>query len=272
MHTMPYKICFTCSVYKTTTHIQEMSNPRQVSINFLANFDFPPNNYKHKSMKVSIICFFSFIAYAAYPQDSKTVSYGDFTGAIGSNQGSVSVDYFHLWKLGKSKKIEIGFGGRFTSYFGSSQYYASAPASLAADEEKSDSLLVQSPQVNALNLAINIGYRISPKFGVGFNIDAVGFSFGGEKEGTYINGNQGQTTSAKPTSFNILLVGNNDQGSLNSEFYIRYFFKEKLAVKLAYQYLFTEYTTETKVQQLPEANDRFRNKASLFSLGITKQF
>lgn len=223
-------------------------------------------------MKVSIICFFSFIAHAAYPQDSKTVSYGDFTGAIGSNQGSVSVDYFHLWKLGKSKKIEIGFGGRFTSYFGSSQYYTSAPASLAADEEKSDSLLVQSPQVNALNLAINIGYRISPKFGVGFNIDAVGFSFGGEKEGVYINGNHGQTTSAKPTSFNILLVGNNDQGSLNSEFYLRYFFKEKLAVKLAYQYLFTEYTTETKVQQLPEANDRFRNKASLFSLGITKQF
>ena len=223
-------------------------------------------------MKIFITCFFCLIACSVFSQDSKTVNFGNFTGAIGSNQGSVSLDYFHLWKLGKAQKIEIGFGGRFTSYFGSSQYYSSAPASLAADEKKSDSLLLQSPQVNALNLAINLGYRISPKFGVGFNIDAIGFSFGGQKEGAYINGNLGQTTSAKPTSFNILLVGNNDQGSLNSEFYIRYFFKEKLAVKLAYQYLFTEYTTETKVQQLPEPNDRFRNKAGLFSLGITKQF
>jgi long-subunit fatty acid transport protein len=223
-------------------------------------------------MKISIICFSCFISYATLAQDSKTVNYGDFTGAIGSNQGSLSVDYFHLWKVGKSKKIEIGFGGRFTSYFGSSQYYASAPSSLAADEKKSDSLLLQSSQVNALNLAINVGYRISPSVGLGFNIDAGGFSFGGQKEGTYINGNQGQTTVAKPTSYNLLLVGNNDQGTLNSEFYLRYFFKEKLAAKLAYQYLFTEYTTATKVQQLPEANDRFRNKAGLFSVGITKQF
>lgn len=223
-------------------------------------------------MKIFITCFFCLITASVFSQDSKIVNYGNFTGAIGSNQGSVSVDYFHLWKLGKAQKIEIGFGGRFTSYFGSSQYYSSAPASLAADEKKSDSLLLQSPQVYALNLAINLGYRISPKFGVGFNIDAIGFSFGGQKEGVYINGNLGQTASAKPTSFNILLVGNNDQGMLNSEFYIRYFFKEKLAVKLAYQYLFTEYTSETKVQQIPEPNDRFRNKAGLFSLGITKQF
>jgi long-subunit fatty acid transport protein len=223
-------------------------------------------------MKFLIISALLSVAINSFSQDQKSVNYAGFTGAFGSNQGSISVDYFHLWKLGKSKKIEVGLGGRFTSYFGTSQYFSSAPASLAADKKKSDSLLLQSPQVNALNLAISLGYRISPKFGVGFNIDAAGFSFGSKKEGSYINGNQGQAMSAKPTSFNILLVGNNDKGSLNSEFYIRYFFKEKFAVKLAYQYLFTEYTTETEVQQVPEANDRFRNKTSLFSLGVTKQF
>jgi hypothetical protein len=224
------------------------------------------------TVKVAITYFFCLFTYVTLAQESKTVDYASFTGAIGSNQGSVSLDYFHLWKFGKANKIEVGLGGRLTSYFGTSQYFSSAPESLAADEKKSDSLLLQSSQVNTLNLAINLGYRISPKFGAGFNIDAVGFSFGGNKDGSYINGNQGQAISANPTSFNILLVGNNDQGSLNSEFYLRYFFKEKLAVKLAYQYLFVEYTTDTKVQQLPEANDRFHNKASLFSLGITKQF
>ncbi len=223
-------------------------------------------------MKLPITCLFCCFTYATLAQDSKTVNYADFTGAIGRNQGSVAVDYFYVWKAGKSKKIEVGLGGRFTSYFASSQYYSSAPASLASDERASDSLLLQSPQVNALNLAINVGYRLSGKIGLGFNIDALGFSFGGKQTGSYLNGNLGQATSAKPTSFNILLIGNHDRGSLNSEFYARYFIKDKLAIKLAYQYLFTEYTTETKIQQLPEANDRFRNKASLFSLGLTKQF
>lgn len=229
-----------------------------------------------KNPTLLLICFiplFScFIPRYAASQDSKSIDYGSFTGAIGSRQGSASLDYFHLWKLGKSKRIEVGLGGRFTSYFGTSLYYASAPADLAGDERKSDSVLIQSPQINALNIAIHAGYRISSKFDVGFNIDALGFSFGGEQNGFYINGNQGQATSAKPTSINILLVGNNDKGSLNSEFYVRYFVKEKLGVKLAYQHLFTEYTTDTTVQQLPEANDRFRNKANLFSLGLTKQF
>lgn len=221
-----------------------------------------------------LIFSFFFVCFAAhsFAQQAPSAGYGSFTGGIGSNQGSISVDYFRLWRLGKSEKIEIGLGGRFTSYFGTAQYFSSAPPSLASEAKKSDSLLLQSPQVNVLNLAVNIGYRFSQKFGVGFNIDVTGFSFGKERDGFYSNGNQGQATSAKPTSFNILLVGNNDRGSLNSEFYVRYFFKEKLGVKLAYQYLFVEYVTDTEVQQVPEANDRFRNKASLFSIGITKQF
>ena len=93
-------------------------------------------------MKLSIISVFLCLAITSFSQDQGTVSYADFTGAIGSNQGSVSVDYFHLWKIGKSKKMEVGLGGRFTSYFGTSQYFSSAPASLAADEKKSDSLLL----------------------------------------------------------------------------------------------------------------------------------
>ncbi|CAN5303043.1 hypothetical protein BH09BAC3_BH09BAC3_35620 [soil metagenome] len=215
---------------------------------------------------------FLFLNIVASAQTSNTANYGSITGTIGNRQGTISVDYFHLWKLGKSKKIEIGFGTRFTSYFGSNQYYSSAPASLAKDAKNTDSLFLASPQVNAINLAINLGYRLSPKIGLGFNIDAVGFTFGSKTNATYLNGTQGGSTSAKPTTFNILLVDNNDRGTLNSEIYARYFFNEKLAIKVAYQHLFTEYTTDTKIQQVPEENDRFRNKANLFSVGITKQF
>ena len=75
--------------------------------------------------------------------------------------------------------------------------------------------------------------------------------------------------NAKPTSFNILLISDNDRGSLNSELYGKYYWNEKWGVKLAAQFLFTEYTTDTEVQQFPEPNDRFRNKSLLIAAGIS---
>lgn len=222
-------------------------------------------------MRLSIFGLFWMVSLTAFGQGTRTM-YANFTGTIGNRHGTVSLDYFHLWNLTKSRKLELGVGIRFTSYFGSAKYFSSAPPALAIGNSNADSILLQSPQINALNIAINIGYRISPRLNVGFNIDAIGFSFGAKKDGFYVNGNQGQAIAARPTAFNILLIDNRDRGSLNSEFYMRYFFRPNLAIKMAFQHLFTEYTTDTNVQQIPEPNDRFRNKANLFSLGITKQF
>ncbi len=224
-------------------------------------------------MKSSILFAFFLLSITAFPQNvNQGVHYGDATMALGNRQVSISIDYFRLWRITKSKKAEIGLGARVTSYFGRDQYYSSAPASLASDKNKSDSISLQSPQINAFNAALNLGYRLSNRVAFGFNIDLIGISIGGNKSGFYMNNDESQPTSAKPTTFNILLIGNNDRGSLNSEFYLRYFLQEKFAFKLAYQYLFTEYTTDTKVQQIPQPNDRFRNKSGLISLGVTKQF
>ncbi len=131
--------------------------------------------------------------------------------------------------------------------------------------------MIQSPQTNSINASINIDYKISSKITVGFNIDAIGFSFGAEKKGNYINGTQGKNTEGKPTAFNVLLISDNDQGSLNSELYLKYLCTDKWAIKTAAQFLFTEYTTETEVQQFPSPNDRFRNKSLLFAVGISYQ-
>lgn len=207
--------------------------------------------------------------------------YSDVTLAIGDSQGTGSVLFGYDWEFGKQKQFAVGIGGRFTSYFGSNQYYRTAPAKLTSGstgpgvifkediEENIDTVLMKSPQVNSLNVLINLRYRFSDKFHVGFNIDAIGFSFGGNKQGTYLNYPQGNTTEGKPTSFNILLISDNDRGSLNSEFYARYYFNEKWGVKAGAQFHFTEYTTETEVQQFPEPNDRFRNKSLLFAAGVT---
>jgi hypothetical protein len=151
------------------------------------------------------------LANVSLAQKTKPVDYGNVSVALGASQGSFSLDYFHNWKFGKKQKLEIGFGGRFTSYFGSSQYYETAPARLTTGSTgpgvlfkeiiiaNIDSVLIESPQVNAFNLAVNIGYRISSKVGLGFNIDAIGLSFGQNKNGTYINGLQRIPVSGKPT-------------------------------------------------------------------------
>lgn len=219
-------------------------------------------------MKLALLISFSVTVMAAQAQTNAYNSVG-LTGAFGSQQNSIALDFFHNWRFGQAKKFEAGLGLRYTSYFGTDQNYLSAPASLASDADAIDTVLFEAPQVNALNIAINLGYQVLPKLRLGFNIDAVGLSFGGEKKGTYSIFNQ---TTGTPTSFNALLIGNNDRGTLNSEFYVRYHIKENWNVKLAYQFLFTEYTTATPIQQTPELNDRFRNKSSLISIGLSKDF
>lgn len=222
-----------------------------------------------------------------HAQKNKLVDKSDsFTAAFGSSEFSTALAYNHLWKLGKKQKFGIGAGIRLTNYFGSNKYYTTAPAKLTsgktgpgvffADDilQNIDSVLFKKSQVNALNVSINFDYNIYKKISVGFNIDAIGFTFGGKQNGSYLGNNgAGAATTAKPTSFNLLLISDNDLGSLNSEFYAQYKFNKKWGAKAGFQFLFTEYTTATKVQTTPDGqkNDRFRNKSSGISFGITHQ-
>jgi hypothetical protein len=218
---------------------------------------------------------------AAFSQ--RSIQYLDLSGSAGSGWGSGSLSYNYNWLLGKSKKFELGAGARFTSYFGSNQYYVTAPAKLTSGSTgpgvlfrenivtNLDSFLLASSQVNSLNLSVNIGYHITKKFSAGVNIDAIGFSFGGSQNGKYVNGTSITYTSAKPTGFNLLLVSDNDLGSLSSEAFAAYKFNSKWSVKAGIQFLFAEYTTDLKVQQLPEPNDRFRYKATGIVIGVRYQ-
>jgi len=58
--------------------------------------------------------------------------FADVTLGIGSSQLAGSASYVRNWKLGKKKRLEAGFGARFTSYFGNNLYYRTAPAILTS--------------------------------------------------------------------------------------------------------------------------------------------
>ena len=212
----------------------------------------------------------------------------DLTAGIGSSQGTGAVSYVYNWKVGKRKKLELGLGARFTSYFGSNLYFKTGPAKLTSGKTgpgvlfasditpNIDSVLFSKAQINSLNLSINFGYNFTKKFSIGLNIDAIGFSFGKKQNGIYYGNNfaTGVPVTAKPTPFNLLLISDNDKGTLNSELFARYKWNDSWGVKLGLQFLFAEYTTDTKVQTTPggDKNDRFRKKMTGVGIGVTYNF
>jgi hypothetical protein len=223
---------------------------------------------------ILILCFLvaAFQINALESLPNKKDLYADLGVGLGSSKFSVTSAFNHNWHLGKKKKIVIGTGIRYTWFSGNNINFTSAPNDLAIDEKSVDTLLAPNPSVHSLNLLINLGYNISPKLQVGFSIDVLGFSFGPTGSPTYINAGTSQITSASPTKINVLLIGNNDIGSLNSFFYAKYQLNKRFGVKLGYQFLFNELTTNTKIQTLPSQNDRFRTKSALGYIGVTYNF
>ena len=191
--------------------------------------------------------------------------------AAGAGSGAAVISAHKDWHLGKNEKFVIGTGLRFTSFFGNDVTLITAPADLTSNTATVDSLLAPKPSISSLNLLINLGYRFNEKLEVGFNVDAIGFSFGPEGSPNYISNGVSKSVKASPTSPNILLVGDNDKGSLNSHFYGRLKLSQKIGLNLAYQFLFNELTTTTKVQ-VNGSNDRFRSKSGQIYAGLSFHF
>lgn len=219
----------------------------------------------------------------------KTNSYADLAGTIGSSQGSGAASYVYNWQLGSKGKFEIGIGGRWTSYFGTKKDFITAgPAKYTRSftvpfiiffagqrEENFDTLAVQRPLVHSINALVNLGYHFNSKWYAGFNIDLIGLSFGRKSSSVFTsNGITKTDPASKPSSFNLLLTGDHDKGSLNSEFYIRYQINPRWSVRAIYQFLFVEYTAQTVEQTFSDGkkNDLFRNKVNNAGIGVSYFF
>ncbi len=209
-------------------------------------------------------------------------SYGLSVNA-GSGSFATAISWTHKQAVGKKQRFNIGYGLRFTNFIGSDLDYTTAPAKYTSGKSSIAALFSENipgnidtvrfakSQTYFLNAGIYLSYLLpyfKNRLELGVNIDAIGFTFGPQQNGVYRN----SKVTAKPTSFNLLLISDSDIGSLNSEWYASFWATPKLAVKLGYQFLFSEYTTDTKIQQLPnlnESNDRFRSKSSMIMLGVS---
>ncbi len=209
----------------------------------------------------------------------------DLMLGVGNGQTNLSMSYQFAWRFGAKQRLRMGVGARLNQFFANNKYFVTAPAKIVKGEAgpaalfnepikaNMDSVLITKARTSSLNAMIHISYAITDKLQAGFNIDVIGISYGGSTPGTYINGNApdgiySKPVNASPSTFNLLLVGENDLGSLNSEFYVTYSLNEKLALKAGVQHIFMEYTTDTKIQQLPEPNDRFRITPTVACIGV----
>lgn len=217
-----------------------------------------------------LVLFASGVVLAQDPAKSRLSA--DLGLSIGAQQYGGHAWLSNMHFLGAKRKIGIGYGIRWNSYFGTDQNFTSAPPEFAGKEDKEGTLTVANAQIHSLNLAIFLQYNITSKLEAGFNIDAIGFSFGGEQASAFAPPGTGTSSTAaylaKPTSTNLLLIGANDTGSLYSEFFVKYKLNERLAIKAAFSYYFLEYTTNNPIAA-NDNNDRFRNSASMVGLGVS---
>jgi hypothetical protein len=73
-------------------------------------------------------CVLSLGVYTPFAQTlPATTRLMDLDIAVGDAEVSLALSYNFDWGLGKNKKMVVGWGGRFTSYFGKNQFRILCP-------------------------------------------------------------------------------------------------------------------------------------------------
>jgi hypothetical protein len=206
---------------------------------------------------------------------SKYSSYAGLGGLLGGINGA-NVYYGIDKHVLKNRKMILGGGFRL-SYLGNKDVtYITAPAKYTSDNKTVDSLTLDGGSLVSANIFGNIGYNLTSKLQLGFNIEFLGISFGGERTGKFVDTGYAitQVFPAKPTTGNVLLIGDNDLGTVGSELYVQYKVLPNFSARLGGSFQFSEYTTVNNAQVISAGvyNNRFRQKAQGISFGIQYHF
>jgi hypothetical protein len=236
----------------------------------------------HKKPVLNIIVLLLFSVGVMAQKSANSYQYLDVAVASGGGGFSPALGYEKIFALGKNGKFKLGYGLRYTGFFSQNKnlHFRTAPAMLTSGKKsivalfsedivgQIDTLHISNVQTNAINLNIKLGYALFKKIEIGFNIDAIGFTFGKKQEGVFkavLSDDQGISNNSKkvlasPTKLNLLLISDSDMGSLNSELFAKLTLTEKIGVRAGASFQFLEYTADKK---LAFDNNRFRTKQLL---------
>lgn len=213
---------------------------------------------------------------------------------LSSNGSSTmfSPSLIQYWSFGEvNRKFKFGIGGRLNSVFGGGDLeYITAAARLTsgkvgpgvffADQipENIDTVAIGQTQLNALNIYLALRYDFLPQLGLEFNIDLAGITLGAEQDVVLsYDDDKKYVSTADPTTGNLLLISDNDIGTLNSELMLSYTHAKRFKFKVGAVFLFNEYTIRNPIVYT-NANDklidakRYRNKTLQFGVGVNYAF
>jgi hypothetical protein len=214
--------------------------------------------------------------------------YFDLSASGSAGKFATALSWSHMNTVTKRvPNLKIGYGIRFSTFVAANKFYVTAPAKYTSPvqnlgtifsetiEANIDTITTPTANSNSLNIALYFEYAITRKIDLGFNIDAVGFSFGPTKSFNVLSSafdpNQSPIQTGAPTRLNLLLTSDNDIGSLNSEFFVRYWISDKIAARGGMSFLFSEYrlSNELSFDNGRIINDRYRHKAAMAMIGVT---
>ncbi len=222
----------------------------------------------------------------------RTTFEGGWTVSSNGNNTILSPSVLQYWAVDKRKqRFKFGFGGRVSSSYGNSNLeYITARAELTSGktgpsvffadqvEENIDTLSIASTRIHAANIFLALRYEFDKRFGVEFNIDLAGVSFGKRQDAVlqYDDG-KSQQLNAYPTTGNVLLISDNDIGTLNSELMFSYLHKSRLRFKIGGVFLFNEYEVSNPPVYVNSTGtvidaQRFRNKSLQLGIGLNYIF
>ncbi len=210
------------------------------------------------------------------------------TASFGQNS---STSAGALWGIKKKSTGKLNFyiGARATyKRFNSSELFITAPAELsrgvsgyeavfkARINDNLDTVIFNAGSNMAINLSVHFDYRLFRILGMNLNgevnADLAGLSFGPSITGVYTHNGQMKTQGAKPSTVNLFLLGDNNRGSLNSEFLLR-FGPDKISVHAGLGVSMWEHTTNAEVQAENSGNnDRFRMRSTALVVGGRYRF
>ncbi len=231
---------------------------------------------KFKKITSALLAFLLFTLFVL-PSQAQYIPYNAYSAGelnIGARGGEfLPFAEFTNFSRGQFK---VGVALRLNAFIAGKKRYITAPAILTsgktgpsvffADQipENIDTIIFASSKNVSVNVAFLMEYSFTQNWAAGFNIDLGGISFGPKVDGQFQDlGNE--RVKAKPTPFNLLLVSDNDRGSLNSLLYAKYFMSnEPYYFKAGASFYFNENKTLT-MQRLN--NDRFRYKSLMPFVG-----
>src|SRR5262249_17772268 len=132
-----------------------------------------------------------------------------------------------------------GAGRRWRGVFGRDE--APSPTADAAliSSGAVNTITASRVRIGALNLALSMRLRIVAGLELGANIDVIGVGFGPSRTVNATTGNFQGPHTAGPPGYNLLALGRNDKGTLDSEFHLSYWFDERVVVRAGVSHLVT---------------------------------